>query len=505
MALTFRGESWYSWYSVIIMMGCYAFGELGHFLIGIVSRPLAQDVKFGDQGCLPNRTDTNKDHIKDCFGSNYTSCSEMTINSTTYCEWNYLGSGIEYQVLAGPAFIAVFTVMGIILGVIGDLYNRVRLLSLCVTVYSLMAILTGFSSQYWQLILLRFGFGAGEAGCSPLTASIVADKFSLRSRGLAMSLFNWGIYFGYGLAFTVGNYVTQANIIGQGWRWSYFLTGLPGLIMMALLITTVKEPQRTDVVAKKASAEEGVLSENHPETDDHLLAESTNQVKQEKPNGFATFCKALKLFVSNPAILMLLLAASVRHTASFCWAYNTQIYFNLYYPEVDLGSWMLLCSIVGGSIGIASGGIISDLVVSKYGINTRLWVLVISQAVASPLAAMVLYLSPPYCFITLLSAYLFAEMWFGILFTVFVEIFPIHVRSTSIAIFIFVMNNIASSGQLLVPTLRYYLGLRTALYFTYAGFYGLSSVCFLCTQLIIRKQQQGRENLAVNHKERNEI
>ena len=42
----------------------------------------------------------------------------------TYCEWNFAGSGLQYQLLAGPAFIAIFTVSGIILGLLGDLYNR---------------------------------------------------------------------------------------------------------------------------------------------------------------------------------------------------------------------------------------------------------------------------------------------------------------------------------------------------------------------------------------------
>lgn len=54
--------------------------------------------------------------------------------------------------------------------------------------------------------------------------------------------------------------------------------------------------------------------------------------------------------------------------ASFCWSYNTQIYFDLYYPGYDIAIPMMLCSLIGGSIGIATGGIISDLVVSKYGI-----------------------------------------------------------------------------------------------------------------------------------------
>ena len=49
----------------------------------------------------------------------------------------------------------------------------------------------------------------------PLSASIVGDIFDQQSRGFAMSVFNWGIYYGYGLAFAVGNYVTEANILGQ--------------------------------------------------------------------------------------------------------------------------------------------------------------------------------------------------------------------------------------------------------------------------------------------------
>ena len=48
----------------------------------------------------------------------------VSSNGTVHCEWNYLGSGVMYQILAGPAFIAIFSVMGIVLGILGDIYNR---------------------------------------------------------------------------------------------------------------------------------------------------------------------------------------------------------------------------------------------------------------------------------------------------------------------------------------------------------------------------------------------
>jgi len=57
MGREFRGESLYSWYTAFVFMGCYAVGELGHFLIGIISRPIAQDMEFGEQGCIVNNTE----------------------------------------------------------------------------------------------------------------------------------------------------------------------------------------------------------------------------------------------------------------------------------------------------------------------------------------------------------------------------------------------------------------------------------------------------------------
>ena len=44
--------------------------------------------------------------------------------NVTACEWTYTGLGIQYQVLAGPAFIGVFTIAGLVFGSLADSYNR---------------------------------------------------------------------------------------------------------------------------------------------------------------------------------------------------------------------------------------------------------------------------------------------------------------------------------------------------------------------------------------------
>jgi hypothetical protein len=51
-------------------------------------------------------------------------CELLEMNGTHYCEWTYNGLGLDYQILAGPSCIAVYTIMGVILGIVADRFNR---------------------------------------------------------------------------------------------------------------------------------------------------------------------------------------------------------------------------------------------------------------------------------------------------------------------------------------------------------------------------------------------
>lgn len=65
-------------------------------------------------------------------------------------------------------------------------------------------------------------------------------------------------------------------------------------------------------------------------------------------------------------------------------------------------------------------------------------------------------------------------MWFGIVFAVLVEIVPVQVRSTTIGIFLFVMNNVGGNLPILVDPVAKYIGYRGSIMIFYAGFYLLS-------------------------------
>lgn len=76
-------------------------------------------------------------------------------------------------------------------------------------------------------------------------------------------------------------------------------------------------------------------------------------------------------------------------------------------------------------------------------------------------------------------------MWFGILFAILVEIVPLQVRSTTIGVFLFMMNNIGGNLPILVEPFSKVLGYRESIATFYAGFYGISSIMFLLTMFLM--------------------
>ena len=94
------------------------------------------------------------------------------------------------------------------------------------------------------MFLLIFGLlpTSGEAVCRPIAGSLIAELFSKSARGLANGIFSWGVYYGYGLAFVIGISVTEADVLGYGWRSSYVMSALPGFVVAVLLFLTVTDP-----------------------------------------------------------------------------------------------------------------------------------------------------------------------------------------------------------------------------------------------------------------------
>jgi MFS family permease len=168
-------------------------------------------------------------------------------------------SDTQFSLLHGFAFAIFYTFMGLPLGRLADRANRRRIISWGVFLWSLMTAFCGVAKSFTHLFLMRVGVGVGEAALSPAAYSIISDYFPREKRGVPISMYSMGVFFGGGIAFILGGYVVQLTtgaseviipFIGsiRPWQLTFFIVGLPGILVLALMLT-VKEPLRRDVIA----------------------------------------------------------------------------------------------------------------------------------------------------------------------------------------------------------------------------------------------------------------
>ena len=75
----------------------------------------------------------------------------------------------QMGLLIGMAFAIFYTFLAIPIGWLADQYNRKKLISLGIALWSSMTALSGLASNYYQLFLARIGVGVGEATLVPVS------------------------------------------------------------------------------------------------------------------------------------------------------------------------------------------------------------------------------------------------------------------------------------------------------------------------------------------------
>jgi predicted MFS family arabinose efflux permease len=146
----------------------------------------------------------------------------------------------QLGMLQGLAFAIFYTTLGIPLARLAERVNRVSLISVCLVLWSGMTALCGTAANYTQLFLFRMGVGIGEAGCSPPAHSLITDLYSAKFRATALSIYSLGIPLGTMFGAVAGGWIAD----DLGWRWAFFVVGLPGVILAVLFKMIVREPPR---------------------------------------------------------------------------------------------------------------------------------------------------------------------------------------------------------------------------------------------------------------------
>ena len=160
-------------------------------------------------------------------------------------------SDADLGFLYGTAFGVFYALFGIPMGRLADSWNRVRLITAGLAVWSAMTALSGLARTGGQLAAARIGVGVGEATASPCAYSLLSDYFPREKRATALAVYSSGMYIGAGLSLFLGGTVVKRWDAAfpdgwnglAGWQASYLIVGLPGL-MLAILVATLREPVR---------------------------------------------------------------------------------------------------------------------------------------------------------------------------------------------------------------------------------------------------------------------
>jgi MFS family permease len=136
-------------------------------------------------------------------------------------------------------FLIVYTLLAPVFGALGDRYSRPRLIALGVACWSFATALSGFAVNYLTLFAARAAVGVGEAAYVTIAPSLLSDYFPVRQRGRVMAIFFCAIPVGSALGYVVGGLVDKL----YGWRQAFFVAGVPGLLLAALVLL-LRDPPR---------------------------------------------------------------------------------------------------------------------------------------------------------------------------------------------------------------------------------------------------------------------
>ena len=137
------------------------------------------------------------------------------------------------------SFLWLYVIFLVPMGMIVDRFGPRVVNAAGIGVWSLATILTGFAGGFGSLVATRIAMGVGESTTYPAGNRVICEWIPASERGLAMSIFNSGAYFGP----AVGAVVIGALVTAFGWRPAFYVCGLIGFVWLAVWLVWYRRPE----------------------------------------------------------------------------------------------------------------------------------------------------------------------------------------------------------------------------------------------------------------------
>lgn len=360
--------------------------------------------------------------------------------------------------LIGTVFMIVHATGSVPLGILADKWVRKNIIAIGVAVWSAATFVTGLVQNFTQLLLTRGFVGIGEASYAPAATSLIADNFPVEKRARASSIFHLGMFLGG----TAG--MILAGLIGStlGWRMCFFLVAIPGLIL-AFMALKIKEKKHEYLVTKEVNKR-----------------------------------TILQLFKTPAYIMTLLSGIMLTFTSSAIIAWMTQFFIRFHDYSVDQASLTIgLTVVIGGPLGIYSGGYFSDLLYNKFK-KPRSLAMAFAFLAATPLMYVTLTTTnETLMLVTLVLATYLMTWYYGPMVALIQDIVPGALKATAFAFYLFVVHLIGSTpAPALIGKVSDASNLQIALYLVVLSNF-LGGMLLLLTSIMIMKKAK-TANLPAN-------
>lgn len=281
----------------------------------------------------------------------------------------------------GAAFSVSYVIAALPLGHVADHGDRFRLLGIVVATWSILTSLAAAASSFAILLLLRIGSAGAMSGITPSAGSLLAERYPGPKLAKPMGVYASGIYFGVGGSMLIGGALAAAfdpfdsfslGLLPElsGWKIIYLLTGIPGLVLAAALLSR-SDPGRVDRQSKPGKPLKPVFT--------FLLTRPTNLLR-------IMLALTMLVFVATAIGAWLPVLLLRKHG----WTID------------DIGLWSGTITIAAGLLGTLGSGYLVELVERLTGTRKpQVLVLIVAATISAPMAVALPLVSSPYACLAL--------------------------------------------------------------------------------------------------------